>query len=106
MVLDLFVLLQSSRVGAKMFSMFRLYCALLVLLGVTAGSPLIDEIDKRQASCSSPTTQHLSAPPYENYFYSDCDCASQVVVTSPLASSNLTLIGPRLLVCERWIWIN
>lgn len=45
-----------------------------------------------------PTTQWLSDPPYENYFYSDCHSASQVVVTSPLESSNLTIIGPRLLV--------
>src|ERR1700761_2990603 len=40
-------------------------------------------------SCSqTPTTQHLSSPPYENYFYSDCHSANQVVVTSPLANSN------------------
>lgn len=45
-----------------------------------------------------PTTQWLSDPPYENYFYSDCHSASQVVVTSPLENSNLTIIGPRLLV--------
>lgn len=45
-----------------------------------------------------PTTQWLSDPPYENYFYSDCHSASQVVVTSPLGNSNLTIIGPRLLV--------
>jgi hypothetical protein len=40
----------------------------------------------------------LSSPPYENYFYSDCHASSQVVVTSPRADSNLTIIGPRLLV--------
>lgn len=44
------------------------------------------------------TNQQLSDPPYENYFYSDCHSASQVVVTSPLEDSNLTIIGPRLLV--------
>lgn len=44
------------------------------------------------------TTLHLSDPPYENYFYSDCHGASQVVVTSPLPDSNLSIIGPRLLV--------
>ncbi len=50
-------------------------------------------------SCSeTPTTQHLSSPPYENYFYSDCHSATQVVVTSPQPDSNLTIIGPRLLV--------
>ena len=51
------------------------------------------------ATCSDPpSTLHLSDPPYENYFYSDCHGASQVVVTSPLSDSNLTIIGPRLLV--------
>ncbi|KAK4552476.1 hypothetical protein LTR86_010319 [Recurvomyces mirabilis] len=51
------------------------------------------------ATCTgTPTTLHLSDPPYENYFYSDCHSASQVVVTSPLSDSNLTIIGPRLLV--------
>lgn len=44
------------------------------------------------------TTQWLSDPPYEDYFYSDCHSASQVVVTSPLEDSNLTIVGPRLLV--------
>ncbi|RMY99509.1 hypothetical protein D0862_07096 [Hortaea werneckii] len=51
------------------------------------------------AQCSEePTTLQLSDPPYENYFYSDCNSASQVVVTSPLSDSNLSIIGPRLLV--------
>jgi hypothetical protein len=40
----------------------------------------------------------LSSPPYENYFYSDCHAASQVVLTSPKSDSNLTIIGPRLLI--------
>ncbi|KAM0719777.1 hypothetical protein Q7P37_003910 [Cladosporium fusiforme] len=51
------------------------------------------------ASCSeTATTLHLSDPPYENYFLSDCHGANQVVVTSPLPDSNLTIIGPRLLI--------
>lgn len=37
--------------------------------------------------------------PHSNHFYSDCNSASQVVVTSPLPDSNLTLVAPRLLVC-------
>ena len=41
---------------------------------------------------------HLSSPPYENYFYSNCHAASQVVVTSPQPDSNLAIIGPRLLI--------
>lgn len=40
----------------------------------------------------------LSDPPYENYFYSDCNVAAQAVVTSPLPDSNLSIIGPRLIV--------
>jgi hypothetical protein len=55
----------------------------------TSGSPGCSE---------APTTLHLSDPPYENYFYSDCHGANQIVVTSPLSDSNLTIIGPRLLV--------
>jgi len=50
------------------------------------------------ACTETPVTQHLSDPPYENYFYSDCHGANQLVVTSPLPDSNLTIVGPRLLV--------
>lgn len=51
------------------------------------------------ATCTSAaTTQHLSSPPYENYFYSDCHAASQVVVTSPQPDSNLSIISPRVIV--------
>lgn len=50
-------------------------------------------------TCAEPANQfHISQPPYDNYFYSDCHTAAQVVVTSPISGSNLTLIGPRLLV--------
>ena len=48
-------------------------------------------------SCQA-TTQYLSDPPYENYFYSDCNVDAQTVVTSPLPDSNLSIIGPRLIV--------
>ncbi|TVY84249.1 hypothetical protein LSUE1_G001358 [Lachnellula suecica] len=44
------------------------------------------------------TTLHLSSPPYDNYFYSDCHSTSQMVVTSPLPDSNLTIMGPRVIV--------
>jgi len=37
-------------------------------------------------------------PPYTSYFYSDCSVAAHVVVTSPEPDSNLSLIGPRLIV--------
>ncbi|KAL2862628.1 uncharacterized protein BJX67DRAFT_385435 [Aspergillus lucknowensis] len=46
----------------------------------------------------APATLELSDPPYENYFYSDCNTAAQVVVTSPLPDSNLEIISPRLIV--------
>ncbi|KAJ5364202.1 uncharacterized protein N7496_009915 [Penicillium cataractarum] len=44
------------------------------------------------------STLSLSDPPYDNYFYSDCNVAAQAVITSPLPQSDLTLIGPRLVV--------
>ena len=47
---------------------------------------------------SLPTSLYLSDPPYENYFYADCHVAAHAVVLSPLPESNLTVIGPRLLV--------
>ncbi|KUJ06406.1 glycogen debranching enzyme, partial [Mollisia scopiformis] len=51
------------------------------------------------SNCSTEArTLHLSSPPYENYFYSDCNSATQVVVTSPQPDSDLTLISPRLIV--------
>ena len=50
-------------------------------------------------ACSiAATTQHISDPPYENYFFSDCHIDAQVVVTTPQPDSNLSLIGPRLIV--------
>ena len=51
----------------------------------------------QNTSCAA-VTQHLTDPPYDNYFYSDCHGDSQVIVTSPLADSNLSLIGPRFIV--------
>ncbi|KAH8170089.1 carbohydrate binding domain-containing protein [Sarocladium implicatum] len=61
--------------------------------------PTVTALPAPEPSCSNdPTRFELSEPPYTNYFYSDCNSASQVVVTSPLKSSNLTIIGPRLLV--------
>ncbi|KAL8948844.1 MAG: hypothetical protein Q9222_005003 [Ikaeria aurantiellina] len=45
-----------------------------------------------------PSTQQLNDQPYKNYFYSDCNVATQVVVTSPEPDSNLSIVGPRLIV--------
>lgn len=51
------------------------------------------------AVCSNPPTAlQLSDPPYENYFFSDCNTAAQVVITSPEPQSNLSIISPRLIV--------
>lgn len=44
------------------------------------------------------TSLFLDDPPYKNYFYSNCDIHAQVVITSPLPDSNLSLISPRLIV--------
>lgn len=49
------------------------------------------------SSCPA-TTLHLVDPPYNNYFYSDCHVDAQAVITSPLPDSNLSIIGPRLVV--------
>jgi hypothetical protein len=75
--------------------------SLIVGAGSTlaAASPVAASTTASAAQCSSSATSlHLSDPPYENYFYSDCHSSSQVVVTSPLSNSNLAIIGPRLLV--------
>jgi hypothetical protein len=62
------------------------------LLGVTA-------VAASNNTCpSNTTTLHLPDPPYENYFYSDCYSSTHVIITSPLSSSNLDVISPRLLV--------
>ena len=68
-------------------------------IGSSSTASSLATSSSNSATCTGqPTTLHLSDPPYENYFYSDCHSASQVVLTSPLADSNLTIIGPRLLV--------
>lgn len=50
------------------------------------------------ACSSAPATLHLPDAPYDNFFYSDCNTAVQVVVTSPESDSNLTQISPRLVI--------
>ena len=53
----------------------------------------------QQGQCAEPANQfRITQEPYDNFFYSDCNTAVQVVVTSPVEGSNLTVIGPRLLV--------
>lgn len=46
----------------------------------------------------NPATLHLTDPPYDDFFYSDCYVDAQVVVTTPQPDSNLTQIGPRLII--------
>lgn len=49
--------------------------------------------------CPNPASLlSLRDPPYSNYFYSDCNVAAQAVITSPLPDSDLSIIGPRLIV--------
>lgn len=62
----------------------------------TSGEKLPSK-DSGRASCA-PSYLHLSDPPYENYFLSDCSSASQVVVTSPLPESDFKITSPRLLI--------
>ena len=65
----------------------------------TSTATATGSVSSPSASVSCAATRfHLSDPPYEDYFLSDCNSAAQVVVTSPLPDSNLTRIGPRLLV--------
>jgi hypothetical protein len=78
---------QNSRPALIMLAILTVLCAWLaqhILAQSTDDCPVV--------------TQHLSDPPYENYFYSDCDVDAQVVVTSPLPDSNLSIIGPRLII--------
>ncbi|KAH6690381.1 glycogen debranching enzyme [Plectosphaerella plurivora] len=50
-------------------------------------------------SCDDdPVRLELLDLPYSNYFYSDCNAASQVVITSPLQGSDVGRITPRFLV--------
>ncbi|KAJ5625660.1 hypothetical protein N7510_001969 [Penicillium lagena] len=50
------------------------------------------------ACSNAPSTLSLPDAPYDNFFYSDCNVAAQAVVTTPLPDSDLTQIGPRLIV--------
>ncbi|EXV06747.1 hypothetical protein X797_001469 [Metarhizium robertsii] len=72
-------------------------CSLALLALATLASSASASASASASSCQ-PRTQHLSDPPYENYFYSDCNVDAQAVVTSPLPDSNLSIIGPRLIV--------
>ena len=64
---------------------------------ITLVSLLSGVAAQTNSSCQA-RVQHLSDPPYDNYFYSDCNTDAQAVITSPLPDSNLSIIGPRLIV--------
>ena len=69
-----------------------------VALAACAWSHPVNSSVSEDTCTDDPVRFEIPDPPYSNYFYSDCNSASQVVVTSPLPDSNLTIIGPRLLV--------
>lgn len=72
----------------------------VVAAGLSASLTLVSA-----AACpDDPQRFELDDPPYTNYFISDCHSASQVVVTSPLPDSDLSVISPRLLVSGDGIW--
>ena len=49
--------------------------------------------------CPNPASAlSLTDLPYHNYLYSDCNVAAQAVVTTPQPDSDLSIIGPRLIV--------
>ncbi|PTB70187.1 hypothetical protein BBK36DRAFT_1164743 [Trichoderma citrinoviride] len=68
-----------------------------LLLLVSYGSATTHSLHNNASSCPA-RTLHLSDPPYQDYFYSDCHVDAQAVITSPLPDSNLSIIGPRLIV--------
>ncbi|KAL7816057.1 hypothetical protein V8C44DRAFT_308091 [Trichoderma aethiopicum] len=68
-----------------------------LLLLASCGSVIPHSLHNDSSSCAA-RTLHLSDPPYQDYFYSDCHVDAQAVVTSPLPNSNLSIIGPRFIV--------
>ncbi|EGR49726.1 uncharacterized protein TRIREDRAFT_59665 [Trichoderma reesei QM6a] len=76
--------------------MLREFITSLLLL-VSCGNAALHSRHNDTSSCSA-RTLHLSDPPYQDYFYSDCHVDAQAVVTSPLPNSNLSIIGPRFIV--------
>ncbi|KAJ5106667.1 hypothetical protein N7456_003342 [Penicillium angulare] len=82
----------------------KLHLGLASLIGgALLAAPASGDVHLRPRSntpkcINPPSTLSLSDPPYENYFYSDCNVAAQAVITSPLPDSNLSNISPRLVV--------
>lgn len=60
---------------------------------------LLAAVSIAQDTCNEPASRlYLPDFPYDNYLYFDCHSSSHVIVTSPTSESNLSIIGPRLLV--------
>ena len=77
----------------------KLWCQAIFASLVVAKSLIVP--GSSLPSCPSvvpAVAQFLSSPPYSNYFLSTCHIAAHAIVTSPLPTSNLTIIGPRLIV--------
>ncbi|KAI1137713.1 carbohydrate-binding module family 52 protein [Hypoxylon sp. FL0543] len=90
---------RTLRCGSDCYLPDEYYCdaGKLVMLQNSDHGDTTPSTDASRESCK-PDYFHLSDPPYENYFMSDCSGASQIVVTSPLVDSDLEIIGPRLLI--------
>ena len=83
--------------------------AILALMGIfPSRSPVVvsafpstfgppDPASQETAASCEATRFHISEQPNENYFYSDCHSASQVVISNPAADSG-SGAQPRLLV--------
>ncbi|KAJ6441200.1 MFS multidrug transporter [Purpureocillium lavendulum] len=90
----------SARLGFRLPSSNSSWIVMLrhiILAGLVLGALGQSGGGGGNASCAA-RTLHLADPPYQNYFYSDCNVDAQAVVTSPLPDSNLSIIGPRLIV--------
>ncbi|KAJ5122566.1 hypothetical protein N7448_003700 [Penicillium atrosanguineum] len=75
--------------------------SLLASVAVSAASGDVHALTARSDAPACPnaaSTLSLSDPPYDNFFYSDCNVAAQAVITSPLPDSDLSIISPRLIV--------
>lgn len=60
---------------------------------------LLAAVGIAQDTCNEPASRlYLPDLPYDNYLYFDCQSSSHVIITSPTTESNLSVIGPRLLV--------
>lgn len=71
----------------------------IVLRSVQLLTVLVTAVCLAQDTCDEPASRlYLPDPPYDNYIYFDCHSSSHVIFTSPTSSSNLSIIGPRLLV--------